>query len=104
MSSLLISLCLSVRPSLSLSLSLMAPQARIGSAPPKCRGFTITLRRTTLGLTTLNELIAERRDIYLTIRNTQAGLELTYQQLSDRRPMQDRATSRFGSLVNSLLH
>ena len=39
-------------------------------APPHCRSFTITLRHTTLGRTPLNELSAQRSDLYLTIHNT----------------------------------
>jgi hypothetical protein len=34
--------------------------------PPHYRGFTITLRHTTLGRTPLDELSARRRDLYLT--------------------------------------
>jgi hypothetical protein len=34
--------------------------------PPHCRGFTITLRHTTLGSTALEEWSARRRDLYLT--------------------------------------
>ena len=38
--------------------------------PPHCRGFTITLRHTTLGRTPLDERSARRRDLYLTTHNT----------------------------------
>jgi hypothetical protein len=38
--------------------------------PPHYRGFTITLRHTTLGRTPLDEWWARRRDLYLTTRNT----------------------------------
>jgi hypothetical protein len=40
--------------------------SRIGPGPSHCRGFTITLRNTTLGRTPLNERSARRRDLYLT--------------------------------------
>jgi hypothetical protein len=38
--------------------------------PPHYCGFTITLRHTTLGRTTLDEWSARRRDLYLTTHNT----------------------------------
>jgi hypothetical protein len=38
--------------------------------PPHYRGFTITLRHTTLGRTPLDEWSARRRDLYQTTRNT----------------------------------
>jgi hypothetical protein len=41
-----------------------------GPGPPHCRGFTITLRCTTLGWTLLTELSARRRDLHLTTHNT----------------------------------
>jgi hypothetical protein len=37
--------------------------------PPVHRGFTITLRHTTVGRTPLDELSAHRRDVYLTTLN-----------------------------------
>jgi len=37
---------------------------------PHYRGFTITLRHTTVGRTPLDEWSAQRRDLYLTTRNT----------------------------------
>jgi len=37
---------------------------------PQCRGFTIALRNTTLGMTPLDEWSARRRGLYLTTRNT----------------------------------
>jgi hypothetical protein len=40
-----------------------------GPRPPHCRGFTITLRHTTLGRTPLDEWSARRRDLYLTTHN-----------------------------------
>jgi hypothetical protein len=43
---------------------------RIGSGPPYYRGFTITLRHTTLGGTPLDELSAQCRDLYLTTHST----------------------------------
>jgi hypothetical protein len=41
-----------------------------GPRPPHYRGFTITLRHTTLGRTPLDEWSARRRDLYLTTHNT----------------------------------
>jgi hypothetical protein len=46
------------------------PTSHIGSGPPHCWGFTITLRHTTLIRTPLDEWSARRRDLYLTARNT----------------------------------
>ena len=37
---------------------------------PHCRGFMITLRRTTFGRSPLDEWSARRRDLYLTTNNT----------------------------------
>jgi hypothetical protein len=42
----------------------------IGPGPPHYRGFTVTLRHTTLGRTPLDEGSARRRDLYLTNHNT----------------------------------
>jgi hypothetical protein len=41
-----------------------------GPRPPHYRGFTITLRHTTVGRTPLDERSARRRDLYLTTQNT----------------------------------
>jgi hypothetical protein len=41
-----------------------------GPGPPHYRGFTITLRHTTLGRTPLDERSARRKDLYLTTHNT----------------------------------
>jgi hypothetical protein len=41
-----------------------------GQEPPHYRGFTITLRHTTLSRTSLDEWSARRRDLYLTKHNT----------------------------------
>jgi hypothetical protein len=41
-----------------------------GPEPPNYRGFMITLRRTTLGRTPLDEWSARRRDLYLTTYST----------------------------------
>ena len=41
-----------------------------GPRPPRCRGFMITLRHTTLGRTPLDEWPARRRELYLTTHNT----------------------------------
>jgi len=35
-----------------------------GPGPPYCRGFTIPLRHTTVGRTSLDEWSAQRRDLY----------------------------------------
>jgi len=43
---------------------------RSGPGPPHYRGFTITLKHTTLGRTPLNELSAGGRDLYLTTHIT----------------------------------
>ena len=45
-------------------------QTLSGSDSPHFRGFTITLRRTTLGRTPLDEWSARRRDLYLTTHIT----------------------------------
>ena len=44
--------------------------ATTGPGSPHYRGFTITLRHTTLGMTPLDEWSAWRRDLYLTGHNT----------------------------------
>jgi hypothetical protein len=57
-----------------------------GQGPPHYRGFTITLRRTTVGRTPLDEWSARRRDLYLTTHDTHnrqtcmppAGFEPTF--------------------------
>jgi hypothetical protein len=41
-----------------------------GPSHPRYRGFTITLRHTTLGRTPLDERSARRRDLYLATYNT----------------------------------
>jgi hypothetical protein len=47
------------------------PRCNSPSEPgPRYRGFTITLRHTTLGRTLLNEWSARRRDLYLTTHKT----------------------------------
>ena len=48
------------------------PGATAPSLPrtPHCRGFTITLRRTTIGRTPLEELSVRRGELYLTTHNT----------------------------------
>jgi len=40
-----------------------------GPRPPHYRGFTITLRHTTLGRTPLDKWSAQRRNLYLTTHN-----------------------------------
>jgi hypothetical protein len=44
--------------------------ASSGAGPPHYRGFTITLRHTTLCWTPLDKLSARHRDLYLTTHNT----------------------------------
>jgi len=41
-----------------------------GPGPPHYRGFTITLRNTTISRTPLDESSARRKDLYLTTHNT----------------------------------
>ena len=48
----------------------MAPQPLVGQGPLHCRGFVITLRRTILSRTPLDEWSARRRGLYLTTHNT----------------------------------
>jgi hypothetical protein len=45
------------------------------SGPPHYRGFTITLRHTTLGRTPMDEWSAWRRDLYPTTHNSPAAFE-----------------------------
>jgi hypothetical protein len=44
--------------------------APIGPRPPHYRGFTITLRHTTLGRAPLYEGAAQRKDLYLTTQHS----------------------------------
>jgi hypothetical protein len=44
-----------------------------GPGPPHSRGFTITLRHTTIDRTPLDEWSVRSRDLYLTIDNTHTG-------------------------------
>jgi hypothetical protein len=46
------------------------PDIPSGSGPSHYRGFTITLRHTTLGRTSLDQWSSRRRDLYLTTNNT----------------------------------
>jgi hypothetical protein len=48
----------------------MTQQPPSAPGPPHYRGFTITLRNTTLGRTPLEEWSARFRDLYLTTHNT----------------------------------
>ena len=48
----------------------MGQQPPMGQGPPHYWGFTITLKHTTVGRTTLDEWSAWRRDLYLTTPNT----------------------------------
>jgi hypothetical protein len=48
----------------------LARQPPIGPGPPHYRGFTITLRHTALGSTSLDDWWACRRDLHLTTHNT----------------------------------
>jgi hypothetical protein len=64
----------------------MAKQPLVGQGLLFFRGFTITLRHTTLDMTPLDEGPARRRDLYLTTHNTHkrqtcmppAGFEPTF--------------------------
>jgi len=49
----------------------MAQHPPSGSRPPHYRGFTITLRHTTVGRTPLDKWPARNRDLFLTTHNTQ---------------------------------
>ena len=49
--------------------------APAGPGPPHYRGFAITLRHTTLGRSPLDEWSSRRRDLYLTVHNTQDSQE-----------------------------
>jgi len=53
-----------------LPLSPHGTTAPSGPGPPHHRGFTITLRHTTLSRTPLDEWSAQCRDLYLTTHNT----------------------------------
>ena len=79
-----------------------------GPGPPHYRGFTITLRHTTLGSTPLDEWSARRRDLYMTTHNTHnrhtsmppAGFEPTIP--SSERPQThalDRAATGIGIYI-----
>jgi hypothetical protein len=79
-----------------------------GPGPPHYRGFTITLRYTTLGRTLLTELSVRRRDLHLTTHNTHkrqtsrhpAGFESTVP--ASERPQThdlDRAVLGLGSVL-----
>ena len=48
----------------------MVQQPPSGPRPPHCRGFTITLRHTTVGRIPLDERSARRRNLYLTTHDT----------------------------------
>jgi hypothetical protein len=80
-----------------------------GPGPSHYRGFTITLRHTTVGRTPLDEWSAPRRDLYLTTHNTHkrqtsmpsAGFEPTIP--ASERPQThalDRAATGIGSHIN----
>ena len=56
-----------------------------GPGPPHFRGFTITLRHTTLGRTPLDQWSARRAELYLTTHSTQ-DQNTQLQQSSGRRP------------------
>jgi len=51
--------------------SFFSPRSRApsGTGPPHYRGFTITLRHTTLGRTLLDKWSARCKDLYLTTLN-----------------------------------
>jgi hypothetical protein len=68
--------------------------ASSGPRPPHYRGFTITLRYSTLGITPLDEWSARQRDFYLTTHSNHkrrtslppTGFDLQSQQTNGRRP------------------
>jgi hypothetical protein len=66
-----------------------------GPGPPYCRGFTITLKHTTLGWTSLDEWSARRTDLYLTkhdIHNRQVSMLPV--GLRDSNPQSQQASGR----------
>ena len=76
-----------------------------GSGPSHYRGFMITLRHTTLGVTPLDEGSVRRRDLCLTAHNTQkretsvspAGFEPT--TLGPQTQAVDRGVTGIGQVV-----
>jgi hypothetical protein len=74
-----------------------------------CRGFTITLRRTTLVRTSLDEWSAPFRDLYLTAHNThnrQTSMPLVWSEPAtpaSERP-QTHALDRAATTIDSLMH
>jgi hypothetical protein len=57
-------------PQVTYSSSSLDATTSSGPGPPHCRGFTITLRHTTLGRTPLDERSTRHRDLYMTTHNT----------------------------------
>ena len=70
--------------------------------PPYCRGFTITLRPTTLGRTSVDVRSARRRHFYLTTLNTQPARDIHVTGGFRTRNPRTRATAnqRFTSHVH----
>jgi len=91
----------------------MAQQSPSGPGRPHYRGFTTTLRHTTRGRTTLDELSARRRDLYPKTHNTHttqksmllAGIEPTI-PASERLQTHalDRAVTGIGWSVDCFIH
>jgi hypothetical protein len=81
-----------------------------GPGPPHCRGFTITIRHTTLGRAPLGEWSARRKDLCLTTHNAhkrQTSMPVTRFKptipASERLQTHalDRAAARIGLLICS---
>ena len=91
----------------------MAQQPPNGKEPPQCRGFTITLRHTTLGKTPLDEWSVRCRDLYLITHKTHnrqtsmfpAGLEPVI-PASERTQIHalDRTTTAIGLLGHTCMY
>jgi hypothetical protein len=85
-------------------LSNSPPPPRIGATapgglgPPHYRGFTITLRHTTLGRTPLDEWSARRTDLYLTRHNTHKRQTSMPRRVSN--PQSQQAIARWLGLAS----
>jgi hypothetical protein len=88
-----------------------------GPGPPHYRGFTITIRHTTFGRTSLDKWSASSRDLYMTTHNTRHTQENinTTGGILTHNPSKRTATDprlrpsghwnrRFISLISSILH
>jgi hypothetical protein len=88
----------------------MAQQPHSGPGPPHDRGFTITLRHTSLGRTPLDEWSARRRDLYLIPHDThkrqtsipQRDSNPQSQQANGRRPTPETALPLWSAFISLL--